>query len=404
MDTSRLANWKVHAPPWLFESLRTSLPKRRILRRGCKIHGIYALPKGYDLTYVPSDAKVLKDPSGRKDLSVEISSSYNVAKTAIAVGQTLYAAITLYEARGNQIDLYGYASFGLTVTPYVIMSVLNLIGQFLTPDFPTLFLVHNREMDEARGRGGYFDGVVGRLSPPSSETFSEWIVERPPPERRGRAPANNNQPTFDNVLNPPSVVLRRVSSISRPSRDPSQASGRSGQSEASRVVDKFHIKGTPLLGQTWDMKSSLSIPSCTPFEREVRSASKKLFQEKSFEDKPRRHSRSFLLFWAPLVFGSVSLLIIGLLSRFRQGSSTKAQRGWTMTWLVLGMLLGGLSDFWSTFLIPTKDRLKKRDMCEFIWRLVAFSLLFGVLLAPAIGGFVVVGQMLVDYGSCTRIG
>ena len=59
----------------------------------------------------------------------------------VSIVQVLLASATLYETRGDQFNQYGYAAFGLTVIPYIVMSIVNLLGNLLTPDFPTLYLV-----------------------------------------------------------------------------------------------------------------------------------------------------------------------------------------------------------------------------------------------------------------------
>jgi hypothetical protein len=98
--------------------------------------------------------------------------------------------ITLYRARGDQVgehglydineltplqlERYGYAAFGLTVIPYVTMSLVNLIAHLATPHYSAMYLVHSPEMDEAIERGGIFEGAVGRAEPktPDAETLA----------------------------------------------------------------------------------------------------------------------------------------------------------------------------------------------------------------------------------------
>jgi len=71
--------------------------------------------------------------------------------------------MTLYQSRGNQINIYGYAAFGLTVVPYAIISLVNLFSALVTPEYPALFMVGSDIMDEAIRHGATFYGVVGRL-------------------------------------------------------------------------------------------------------------------------------------------------------------------------------------------------------------------------------------------------
>jgi hypothetical protein len=134
------------------------------------------------LEYVPSDAKIriAQGDGTHSKMEVEISSNYSVSKAGVAIAQTVNAGFTLYKSKGDQLTHYGYAAFGLTVIPYIIMSVLNLLAQAVTPDFPTFYLVHSEELEEARRRGGVFDGVVGSLVPSiptDGEARSTWIVK-----------------------------------------------------------------------------------------------------------------------------------------------------------------------------------------------------------------------------------
>jgi hypothetical protein len=72
--------------------------------------------------------------------------------------------------------VYGYAAFGLTVTPYIITSLVNLMGQIATPEYPTIFMVHPAEMDEARRPGGFSEDVIGTATTSSADSIS-WAVK-----------------------------------------------------------------------------------------------------------------------------------------------------------------------------------------------------------------------------------
>lgn len=90
--------------------------------------------------------------------------------------------------RLNQIQEYGYAAFGLTVAPYATMSFLNLLGNLLCPQYPTIFIVESRELDELQHKIREqkkehlfpINGTVGRLhetklkAEPSLETDKTW--------------------------------------------------------------------------------------------------------------------------------------------------------------------------------------------------------------------------------------
>jgi hypothetical protein len=75
----------------------------------------------------------------------------------------------MYESRGDQITLYGFTAFGLTVAPYVWMSFVNLCANLMCPDYSSMYLVGSEAMtklqDDLQGEHQpLFDGVVGRLT------------------------------------------------------------------------------------------------------------------------------------------------------------------------------------------------------------------------------------------------
>jgi len=158
-------------PRWMAELLPV-VGSQRIYPSRRKVHGKIIVPEGYRLVHVPSNAEVI--PLARNNGPCTsrsqhygelfgVSSSYNLPKAVIAMFQTVYAALTLYSSRGNQIQVFGYAAFGLTVTPYIVMSIINLFAQIATPDYEALFLIKSDIMTEAERRGGVFDGAIGEL-------------------------------------------------------------------------------------------------------------------------------------------------------------------------------------------------------------------------------------------------
>ncbi len=82
-----------------------------------------------------------------------------------AIIQTLFAIFSLYEATGDQIHQLGYAAFGLTVAPYLLMSLVNVLSGAFCPEYPSLFLVESSVLLEARSRpGAHLDATVGVLA------------------------------------------------------------------------------------------------------------------------------------------------------------------------------------------------------------------------------------------------
>ncbi len=123
------------------------------------IHGEHVLPQGYRLVVVPHLAPIeFITSAGDQQIKSSriISSSYNVLKLLLSFAQAIWAIVTLYQARGDQISRYGYAAFGLTVAPYAFMSILNIIGSLVTPVYPTMFMIRTPVMDEAEAQGRFF--------------------------------------------------------------------------------------------------------------------------------------------------------------------------------------------------------------------------------------------------------
>ncbi|KAI5786861.1 hypothetical protein FPQ18DRAFT_74871 [Pyronema domesticum] len=116
-----------------------------------------------------------------------ISASYSIVKSFVALFQ-LYAIIDfLIKEKSNDRINISYASYQLTVIPYGLMSLLNILCGFLTPAYPAVYMVRNTVMDEAIKRGGVFDGIVGVL-------IEEQIDESKMPIIKFNRPAKSNNP------------------------------------------------------------------------------------------------------------------------------------------------------------------------------------------------------------------
>src|SRR5205814_565337 len=85
-------------------------------------------------------------------------------------------------------------------------------------------------------------------------------------------------------------------------------------------------------------------------------------------------------------------VIIAGLTRFHPGDSTIAQRAWTLAWLVCGQVFG----FIMGLIIRVTDYNDKGDVSSFWIGAGPLVIAMGV---PAIGGLVVVAQMILAFGS-----
>ena len=159
-------DYLVCSPPWLSERGCWSPGTAATLQR--RIHGTAILPSdgSYKLFLVPTNVKISTGIKAAVEAgSVDIATSNSTVTVLVGMYQIVFAVLSLYLARGNQVQLYGYASFGLTVIPYVLMTIVNLAAQLFTEDYPTLYMVESDIMKEAIDprRGGYFSGMVGAV-------------------------------------------------------------------------------------------------------------------------------------------------------------------------------------------------------------------------------------------------
>ncbi|KAH7138254.1 hypothetical protein B0J11DRAFT_10868 [Dendryphion nanum] len=115
--------------------------------------------------------------------NLQLPRTYNVVKIVVGLIQTVYAIYTLWKARGNQIETYGMVAFGLTVTPYAFMSILNSAAAMVTPEYPSMFLIRTPDMEAAERDGGKFGGYIATLKvdnstlKPTNQTPLDFLDE-----------------------------------------------------------------------------------------------------------------------------------------------------------------------------------------------------------------------------------
>jgi hypothetical protein len=135
---------------------------------------------------VPRQAALIEPESGIPQAD-RFLYGYDISKILVSHFQAIYAIYTLYRTRGDQISQFEYRAFGLTVAPYAVNSMPNLLGS-LCPEFDEMYMVESSIMEEARRRGGVFEGTVGRLeedimpmspkfTPPDASDLFWWLLE-----------------------------------------------------------------------------------------------------------------------------------------------------------------------------------------------------------------------------------
>ncbi|KAL9046929.1 MAG: hypothetical protein Q9214_000370 [Letrouitia sp. 1 TL-2023] len=359
--------------PMFLPSIRASDLGRR------KVHGLCSLPPGYALQPVPRNSDIVLDEehnhferwteentevfSRLRILThtakepVLISSQYSFLRALLALLQISYSYMTIYRAQGDQVPTYGYAAFGFTVTPYVLMSCLNLVGSLLTPDYPATYLVDTDIMVEARKRGGRFEGIVGVAKTDKSRATENG---------RGKITAR---------------FRFRDRSRSR-SRPRASSAALSGPPTANEV--ELFSEGIERTFKIHKSSSAIRDPLLTiPAHHPVTS--------------DKKATNNILLFkWGlPIIavlISGISVLVNWYYSHFERRNSSHPQRVWIMAWLILGIWIGLTISLLPSPTWRSSDRVK-------IWFL-AGQMVHGV---GAIGGMVIVVRMLYEYGFCWNI-
>lgn len=314
-SSQKKRSWTLEVLPW---STRTRL-------HSVSYHNFPKLPPGYAYALLPSNALVICSGGPRLRITRSVSS----AKIVLSIFQTISSTYALYNAKGDEISWFGYAAYSLTVAPYTVMSVLNLIANLVMPDFKGE-LVRSEVIDELERRfGKWFAGLESRLE-------------------------------------------HKMTEITLLTQD-----GVEEAVEKKNKLDAVPVEATPIATGDHD----LSIPRCADFEvtevkRHPAYLSPFLFL---ISDDRIALFTHFVL--SLLIAVGIPLTIVGGLSFFEHGShATVGQYVWTMLWLAWGWLYALGFAF-----IPDKWWI----------RLIA--------LTPAIGGFAVVGQMIVLYGQCLQL-
>jgi hypothetical protein len=102
---------------------------------------------------------------------------------------------------------------------------------------------------------------------------------------------------------------------------------------------------------------------------------------------------------------AIPFAVIGGLTRFHAKNSTRAQRVWTMGWLSFGTFIGAMLPMIIATVSQIDDarsRRMRRGYDGWDSKIGKLTMLLPYS-AFAIGGMVVVGQMLVGYGSCNAL-
>lgn len=278
--------------------------------------------------------------------------------------------------------------------------MVNLLSTTLTPHYDEVYLIYSEIIGEAVGQGGTFDGVVGCIAaaPLGEETFDATF-------------AGDN----DNIIMQPVTRERTSGSI---------------QDERTLETNTTLETSAPLETKTPEETNTPSIITkrviVPSYPRNGSGLTKGLVA--SYLRNNGGLARGILEFYGSF-YGSIfivpiAIVTVGGLTGFHE--STTAQRAWTMTWLASGIFFGLmdlsvrthirrrspsnpflLKDFYIYGYVSPDNGLNDKARYTirrlgFVHSLSAFASLILVGI-PAIGGFVVVGQVLQEYGNCTKL-
>jgi hypothetical protein len=333
-------------------------------------------------------------PSQRTPNSPVIGASYSIPKAVFAIAQLSYAIVTLYQTRSDQIDTFGYCAFGLTVIPYALMSLVNLMGNIMTPEYHALYLVASDVMDEAIRRGARFDGVVGRLVPETdiaSATAEVLLSEAYKGTGEGSTGNEEKHRLTISYCNEDGCTRFPASTVDYSSPSVSISKRRKYVREKIESTSK-------------DLSPSIFIPSCSKFRRlghydyTIDVNRTQMTYQGTFSFTAVALSTGYRS-TACFASAAIVMAIIGAMTKFNAESATNTQENMIWNWYILGALYGGFS---------LEDMMRVKAWSEPDWgkmRRDSWVMIVPCFLhaAPAIGGFVVVVEMLLQYGNCTPV-
>jgi hypothetical protein len=331
-------------------------------------HGeIGPLPKGYCFRKVPPSIVVT---SRHGNLRTDLTLSYSTVKAIAAIIQVGFAVVTLYQTRGNQIQRFGYAAFGLTVIPYAIMSIVNLLGNAMTPDYSSMYMIWSEVMAEAEARGGKFDGMVGIIEPDRDDQYYSHELEFAEPDKEAVV----------QDLEKPDIKIESRTAIQA---EVTFLDSGNIQLQTDRDVMYHHWWHRPFAYALYTPITKPTIAVSDVGRHTQRPIPKGTVCRTVFG----------------ICIGTLSIItpyvLIFALTQFKPADSTAVQRGFTMAWLVVGQVYGLGLGLWYDYVMTDLSGPDDRAGWVGVVAWLAFAS------APAIGGLVMVGQMLKLDGSCT---
>lgn len=349
------------------------------------------LAPGYSIIMLPSCTPVrnLLD-----DHAIDrINSQFDIMRGLVALVQAILAIQTLYQTRGDQLDRYGFAAFGLTVAPYAVMSLINLLGALSRPEYDAVYLVGSPIMVEERkrkGLDGYYDGVVGEVfeaDTDRNDSFADNPIE--PGTQFVKSPVRFT--TIDNELYASFPSWGVASSLYSTSEDTFIKITTTVSSTPSTESAALYVPNASPFSYNRADRSPLDEALPTPAALDIFKWPSKLLPRSTRYIKRSRYG-AFAISLTPII-------LIQALSGFRAGTSTVLQQAITMLWLAWGSAIG--------FLVAKYEKRDtigdKVDGVTEVWSVLLKAFFFLILGWPAVAGWGVVAMMLKEYGKCVKL-
>ena len=362
-----------------------------------KLHGMAAPPKGYSLA-VPvrrgyTELLIRNHLNDTERLTVHHRPG--IVSGVLSVIQIGIGTYNLYSAQSSQIPRWGYAAYSLSVLPYVIMSVMNLLCAAVVDSYACAQLLRTPILEETLRRQTSensreiieYDGTIGTVKAGSmpgaveigtmGQVGSSYVAVRMRTECcRGESGSQQENLVVETPMGYSRTYRLVQGSEARNSADgPTKPTNR----DSEEVRPEFD--GAQRASDTGARDGANLKP--TRFTICALSHDGPSLQEDVLQaDAITRLEGATLacLFLVALILPHV---IIFALTRFRANHSTVVQRAWMMAWLAADQF-SACSTFacWVLW--------KKRQNIIPDWLQKCF---YGVLMITGIGGFVQVVKM-----------
>lgn len=283
-------------------------------------------------------------PQGNLSLAkseVYLASTFSFIKTICAIIQIIYGSFELYQISSPQLHRYGYASYQLTVIPYIIMSLANLVAGLTCPRYPSRYLVHYH---------GLYHPEDQKYSGSEEYPLGWWGGDE-------RLQVENSTSGVVGLVY--GEFLKKDDAYMLPA------------DERARLRRRTLLKDYPKLGKIWEALMDLTFKTL---------------------------AWTFLQGILLLAFTAAPYIILQILTKFDAGQSTVSQRSWIMCWFVLGQL----GSMMLSFVLEHRKFQRfagKSPIPAFLLTAVVTALLS----VSTMGGFVVVAQMMLEDTTCRRV-